>query len=164
MSSFTQSIYLFLGRALLGCPSTFILITLFVMWLSSLRITWPYLANILLLIFTVTDATFKLPLIIIPNSIHSCHSTHPSQHSHFRHIQFPFIAHLSGPTLWSIQHYRSDDRFIDFPLSLRGIRRSHIVPEACRHFHPSFCFLHLCQSRRHFEPVNRCTGNRLNFN
>jgi hypothetical protein len=31
MSSFTQSIHLFLGRPLLGCPSTFIVITLFVM-------------------------------------------------------------------------------------------------------------------------------------
>jgi hypothetical protein len=31
MSSVTQSIHLFLGRSLLGCPSTFILITLLVM-------------------------------------------------------------------------------------------------------------------------------------
>jgi hypothetical protein len=63
MSSFTQSIHLFLGRPLLGCPSTFILITLFVMWLSSLRITCPYQTNLLLLTFSVTGATFKLTLI-----------------------------------------------------------------------------------------------------
>jgi hypothetical protein len=36
MSSFTQSIHLFLGRSLIGCPFTFILITLFIMWFSSL--------------------------------------------------------------------------------------------------------------------------------
>jgi hypothetical protein len=34
----------------------------FVMWLSSLRITCPYHANLLLFIFSVTGTTFKLPL------------------------------------------------------------------------------------------------------
>jgi hypothetical protein len=42
MSSLTQSIHVFLDRSLLGCPSTFIVITLFVMRLSSVRITCPY--------------------------------------------------------------------------------------------------------------------------
>jgi hypothetical protein len=61
MSSINQSIHLFLGRPLLGCPSIFILITLFFMWLSVLLITCPYQANLLLLILSVTGATFKFP-------------------------------------------------------------------------------------------------------
>jgi hypothetical protein len=52
-----------LGRPLLECSSTFILITLFVIWLSFLCIICPYQGNLLLLIFSVTGATFKLPLM-----------------------------------------------------------------------------------------------------
>jgi hypothetical protein len=46
LSSFTQSIHLFLGRPLLGCPSTFIFITIFGVWFSFLRITCPYQVNL----------------------------------------------------------------------------------------------------------------------
>jgi hypothetical protein len=48
---------------LLGYRSTFILITLFVKWLSYLLITCPYQAKLLFLIFSNTGATFKFPLI-----------------------------------------------------------------------------------------------------
>jgi hypothetical protein len=43
--SFTQSIHLFLGRPLLGCPFIFILLTPFVMWLPFIHITCLYQAS-----------------------------------------------------------------------------------------------------------------------
>jgi hypothetical protein len=111
--------YLFLGPPLLGCPSTSILITLFVIWLSSFRIACPYQANLMLLNFSVTDATFKLPLIysfLIQSILVTLHIHHNIRSCNFRPMQSPFILHLSDPAHWSIQHDRFDDWFIDFPL------------------------------------------------
>lgn len=50
---------------------------------SSLRITWTYcMSKRFSLNFPVTGATYRRPLIIMPNPIHSCYCTHQSKHSH----------------------------------------------------------------------------------
>ena len=52
--------------------------------------------------------------------------THPSQHSHLRHLQLLDVEVLNWPTLRSIQHSRSDCHSVELPLTL-GAPSYHII-------------------------------------
>ena len=56
--------------------------------------------------------------IVISNSISSCLTTHPTQHSHLRYIYFILVLVLHCPTLCSIHHHWYYRCPIKFPFQL----------------------------------------------
>ena len=56
--------------------------------------------------------------IIVPNSVHSCVTTNPSQHTHFCNSQLLNMSNLCKPTFCSIQYSWSNRRSIKLAFQL----------------------------------------------
>jgi hypothetical protein len=74
--------------------------------------TWPNHLNRCWTSFSSIGATPRRSRIVVPSSIHSCVTTNPTQHTHFRDTQLLDMSSFCRPTFCSIQHSGSNRRYI----------------------------------------------------